>query len=81
MQAESADGARTSSFEAYADAYRSIKDVDAASQLDSESGAALQYADVCADRARLAADADVGEVARDWDVEQSTWTLIQLLFA
>lgn len=76
-----------SSFEAFADAYRAVRDLGAEALLDGESGAALVFADVCAERARLAAtsephpvpldDADVHE----WNTEQHTWSLFHLLFA
>ena len=73
-----------SSFEAFADAYRAVRDLGAEALLDGESGAALVFADVCAERARLAAtsephpvpldDADVHE----WNTEQHTLSLIHI---
>lgn len=76
-----------SSFAAFADAYRAAKSLDVAQQLDPQSGTALVFADICADRARLAQDgappaAPLDDVhAEEWDTEQHTWRLIQLLFS
>lgn len=76
-----------SSFEAFADAYRTVRDLGAEALLDSESGAALVFADVCAERARLAATSEPHPVplddadAHEWSAEQHTWTLFHLLFA
>jgi len=77
-----------SSFEAFADAYRAVKDLDVGALLDAESGAALLFADVCSERARLGETGAPSSVvalddddAYEWDTEQHTWTIVQLLFA
>lgn len=74
-----------SSFEAFADAYRAAKSLDLAEQLDPESGTALVFADICAERARLDEDGVVAPLedvnVDEWKTEEHTWTLIQLLFS
>ncbi|PKI84884.1 Nup84p [Malassezia vespertilionis] len=80
-----------SSFETFADAYRAVKNLSFAEQLDPASGTALVFADICAERAQLAEEVHAGILAptaplEDWDVvewntEKHTWGLIQLLFA
>lgn len=75
-----------SSFAAFADAYRAAKGLDIAEQLNPESGTALVFADICAERARLAEDGAIAAPLDDlqveaWETEENTWKLIQLLFS
>lgn len=74
-----------SSFEAFADAYRVAKELDLAEQLDPEKGTALVFAELCAERARRADEGTAAPLddvnAEEWETEQQTWTLIQLLFS
>lgn len=73
-----------SSFEAFADAYRAAKTLGWEEQLDPEAGTALAFADLCADRVRLSEESTGPNAEADadaWHTEQSTWTLIQRLFA
>ncbi|WFD26820.1 Nucleoporin nup84 [Malassezia nana] len=87
MAAMDTDGAASSSFESFAAAFISTKDLDIGAQLDAESGTALVFADVCARRAAWARDHPAHDHAledvdaRAWDAEQHTWKLIHALFA
>lgn len=87
MAAMDTDDAASSSFETFATAFRSAKDLDLATQLDAESGTALVFADACARRAAWVRDHPADDHALEdvdalaWDAEQHTWKLIHSLFA
>ena len=76
-----------SSFEAFAQAYRGAQGLGVDQQLESETGTALVFADICASRARLSRIGAVspavldGAQAEEWDAQQHTWELIHLLFS
>lgn len=86
------DATHTSSFEAFAQAYRAARGLDVNAQLDPESGTALVFADVCLERAQQASqtvayDGDGAHAMDDdddalaWETEEHTWKLVQALFS
>ena len=87
MATEMDEDVPSSSFEAFAQAYRTARNLDVGAQLDPESGTALVFADLCAERTQ-AASVSVPHL-RDhytdddaaWEAEEHTWKLIHALFA
>lgn len=87
MATEMDEDVPSSSFEVFAQAYRTARNLDVGAQLDPESGTALVFADLCAERTQAApvsvphlqdhyTDDDAA-----WEAEEHTWKLIHALFA
>lgn len=87
MATEMDEDVPTSSFEAFAQAYRVARSLDVGTQLDPESGTALVFADVCAERAQSTSMSvshlqdQYDEDDSAWKAEEHTWKLIHALFA
>jgi len=87
MAAEMDEDVPSSSFEAFAQAYRMARNLDVGAQLDPESGTALVFADLCAERTQSTSMSvphlrdPYDEDDSAWKAEEHTWKLIHALFA
>lgn len=87
MAAEMDEDVPSSSFEAFAQAYRTARNLDVGAQLDPESGTALVFADLCAERTQATSPSvlhlqdQYTEDDAAWEAEEHTWKLIHALFA
>lgn len=87
MAAEMDEDVPSSSFEAFAEAYRTARNLDVGAQLDPESGTALVFADLCAERTQATSlslphlQDHYTEDDAAWEAEEHTWKLIHALFA
>ena len=87
MATEMDEDVPSSSFEVFAQAYRTARNLDVGAQLDPESGTALVFADLCAERTQ-AAPVSVPHLQDHytyddaaWSADEHTWKLIHALFA
>ena len=87
MATEMDEDVPSSSFEVFAQAYRTARNLDVGAQLDPESGTALVFADLCAERTQATSlslphlQDHYTEDDAAWEAEEHTWKLIHALFA